>query len=131
MGPASKIRDIRLVAALTLTLFGAVGTAAIVRAQPEPSFRSTCRDLRENVQSSNIEKAEIAVIEVVGPLRDVQFDGTLTYMLMCSQPDPEVLCVTYSPDGRKAGDVVALSGTFSQQGPDHILLDPCLHSPPD
>jgi hypothetical protein len=52
-------------------------------------------------------------------------------MAMCSPPDPQVLCVTYSTGGRKAGDTVVLSGTYSPRGPDHILLDPCLHSATD
>ena len=70
-------------------------------------------------------------MQVVGALTDVQSDGALAYMQMCSAPEPRVLCVTYSTNGRKAGDTVVLSGTYSQRGPDHILLDPCLHLQPE
>jgi hypothetical protein len=50
-------------------------------------------------------------------------------MLMCEPPDPQVLCVTYETGGRKRGDRVVLTGSYSRRGPDHILLDPCLHGP--
>jgi hypothetical protein len=107
-----------------------IGPSTAPRAQPEPSFRSTCRDLRASVRQLDSADDALVTIQVVGPLTAVHFDGAVAYMGMCSPPDPQVLCVTYSTDGWKKGDVVVLSGTYSQRGPDHILLDPCLHSPP-
>jgi hypothetical protein len=98
-------------------------------AQPEPSFRSTCRDLRASLQLLDPKPDDYLTIEVTGALTDVHSDSVLTYMLMCSPPDPQVLCVTYSAGGRKKGDDVILAGTYSQRGPDHIMLDPCLHHP--
>ena len=41
------------------------------------------------------------------------------------------MCVTYSTSGRKAGEVVVASGALSRRGAAHVLLDPCLHVPPD
>jgi hypothetical protein len=70
-------------------------------------------------------------IQVEGRLTGVQSDGALVYMTLCAPPDPRVLCVTYSADERKAGDAAVLTGTYSRRGPDHILLDPCLHFTPD
>ena len=110
--------------------FAALVTATAVEAQPAPSFRSTCQDLRASVRKLNPNPDDYFTIEVVGTLPDVHSDGVLAYMLMCSSPDPQVLCVTYSTSGRKKGDSVILAGTYSQRGPDHIMLDPCLHHPP-
>jgi hypothetical protein len=98
-------------------------------AQPEPSFRAGCGGLRAAAETLPVAGEELITIEVVGPLTDVQFDGTLAYFTMCAAPDPQVLCVTYSPAGWEAGDVAALAGAYSRVGPDHILLDPCLPSP--
>ena len=99
-------------------------------AQPAPSFRATCGELRGAVKKLDHDGEGLVTIEVVGALTDVQSDGVLVYMQMCSPPDPQVLCVTYSTNGRKNGDRVILAGTYSQHGPDHIMLDPCLHHPP-
>lgn len=61
----------------------------------------------------------------------VQFDGALAYLGVCAPPDPQVLCVTYSTNGRTTGDVVVVSGAYSERGPNHVQLDPCLHFQPD
>ena len=110
-------------------LGGLAAAPTLSQAQPAPSFRSTCQNLRTSVRDLNPDPEAYFTIEVVGPLVDVKTDGVLVYMLMCSSPDPQVLCVTYSTSGRKAGDHVILAGTYSQRGPDHIMLDPCLHHP--
>ena len=112
---------------MALATMVAAGTAC---AQPEPSFSATCGDLRAAVRDLNPASDELTTIQVVGPLTEVLSDGTLAYMTMCSPPDPQVLCVTYSTGDWEVGDTVALTGNYSQQGPDHVLLDPCLHSPP-
>jgi hypothetical protein len=113
---------------LTCFVAGAIPTP--VEAQPAPSFRSTCQDLRGSVRHLNPKPDDYFTIEVVGTLTDVQSDGVLAYMLMCSPPDPQVLCVTYSVDDLKKGDKVFFAGTYSERGPDHIMLDPCLHHRP-
>ena len=110
--------------------FAALVTATAVGAQPAPSFRSTCQDLRASLQKLSPKPDDYFTIEVVGTLADVRSDGVLVYMLMSSPPDPQVLCVTYSSSGRKKGDRVILAGTYSERGPDHIMLDPCLHHSP-
>ena len=112
-----------------LSCLAAVATPTAIEAQPAPSFRSTCQDLRASIRKLDPKPDDYLVIEVVGPLADVQSDGVLAYMLMCSPPDPQVLCVTYSAGGRKKGDQVILAGTYGERGPDHIMLDPCLHHP--
>ena len=109
------------------------GLAALTSAtsQPAPSFRASCDTLRASLRALDLKEDDYFTIEVVGTLREVQSDGVLVYMLMCAPPDPEVLCVTYSADERKKGDRVILAGTYSERGPDHVMLDPCLHHSED
>ena len=99
-------------------------------AQPAPSFRATCGELRAAAKRLDHDGDTLVVIEVVGALTHVQDAGHLAYLVACSPPNPQVLCVTYGTGDRKVGDTVMLTGTFSQRGPNHIQLDPCLHSPP-
>ena len=119
-------RDLWAAAALGCSA-GVAATAVL--AQPAPSFRSTCQELRASVSKLNPKPDNYFTIEVAGTLTDVRSDAVLVYMLMCSPPEPQVLCVTYSTSGRKKGDGVILAGTYSQRGSDHIMLDPCLHHP--
>ena len=100
-------------------------------AQPEPSFRATCSDLRAALATLEGENDQLVTIQVEGSLTTVQSDGALVYMGLCGPPDPAVLCVTYADGGRKVGDLVVVTGNHSQYGPDHVLLDPCLHFPSD
>jgi hypothetical protein len=100
-------------------------------AQPAPSFLAKCGELRKEIGKLKKSDEELITIEVEGELTTVKSDGGLVYLLMCRAPDPQVLCVTYETNGRKPGDRVILTGSYSQRGPNHILLDPCLHNPPE
>jgi len=101
-------------------------------AQPAPSFLAKCSELRKAVANLKPKDGEeLITIEVDGELTTVKSDRGLVYLLMCRAPDPQVLCVTYETNGRKPGDRVILTGSYSQRGPNHILLDPCLHNPPE
>jgi hypothetical protein len=119
----------RVRAALFSLIWGiAAGLAgAPVHAQPEPSFRSTCEALRASLGRLSPTPEDYITIEVVGRLDEIHSDGILVYMLMCTPPHPRVLCVTYSVGERKIGDEVILTGTYNDYGPDHVMLDPCLH----
>ena len=116
-------------AAIVLSCLAATVTPSTGAAQPGPSFRATCQNLRAEIKKLNPKPDDYFTIEVMGPLADVQSDGVLAYMLMCAPPDPQVLCVTYTAGDRKKGERVILAGTYSERGPDHIMLDPCLHHP--
>ena len=96
-------------------------------AQPEPSFRATCAELRTAIRRLDLIRDPLVTIQVVGPVRMVHSDGVLAYIAVCAPPDPEVLCVTYDTNGRKPGDAVVVSGAYGERGPNHIQLDPCLH----
>jgi hypothetical protein len=118
------------IAFLGLAAFLAAPAQAL--AQPAPSFLAKCGELRKAVSNLKPKDGEeLITIEVEGELTTVKSDGGLVYLLMCRAPDPQVLCVTYETNGRKVGDRVVLTGSYSQRGPNHILLDPCLHNPPE
>ena len=106
------------------------GLSLEAAAQPEPSFQATCGELRAAVRKLNPSEESLVTIQVVGQLTSVQSDGALAYLTMCSPPDPQVLCITYSTNGRQAGETAVFTGTYGARGLDHILLDPCLHFPP-
>jgi hypothetical protein len=61
----------------------------------------------------------------------VHFDGTLAYMGICTEPDAKVLCVTYSTNDMKVGEVVVVSGSYQKVAPNYVVLDPCLTHKPD
>ena len=124
------IVGLRPSAAAALACVVALTTPLAAVAQPEPSFRSTCGDLRASLRTLDMTGDPLVTIQVEGPLTMVQSDGALVYMGLCASPDPKVLCVTYADNGRKVGDLVVVSGSYSQRGPDHVLLDPCLHFVP-
>jgi len=120
-------------------LFGSALIAAVMLdalvafsgAQPAPSFRSTCTELRKAVADLDFKDGQLVVFEVVGTLTIVHTNGALVYLGMCTPPDPYVLCVTYETNGRQIGNEAVLTGTYVPRGPNHIQLDPCLHGPPD
>jgi hypothetical protein len=100
---------------------------ASATAQPAPSFRASCGELRREIAKLNWNQGELVTFEVVGTLTVVHDDGALAYLGMCRAPDPLVLCVTYKTNGRKPGERAVLTGSYIPRGPDHIQLDPCLH----
>lgn len=102
------------------------GTSAS-QAQPEPTFRASCSELRTALKSLAGKESELVTIEVEGPLTMVKTGAGVTYLGLCQAPNPQVLCVTYDSNGRKAGERVVVSGSWEQVGPDHVKLDPCLH----
>jgi hypothetical protein len=114
---------------MVLLLFAEAPTTG--EAQPAPTFRATCAELRGALREHKIDGYELVTIEVIGRLTIAHSDGTLVYLGMCNPPDPRVLCVTYELEGRKIGDEVVLTGSYISRGPDHIQLDPCLHHQPE
>ena len=114
-----------------LACAAACGAPSAAPAQPEPSFHATCGDLRAALETLDGEDDQLVTIQIEGTLTAVESDGALVYMGLCGPPDPGVLCVTYADGGRRVGDLVVVSGNHSRYGPDHVLLDPCLHFPPD
>ena len=102
-----------------------------VEAQPAPTFRSTCEDLRRALRDHRVDGSQLVTVEVVGTLTFARSDGALAYLGMCDSPHPRVLCVSYELGGRKVGDRAILTGSYIPRGPDHIQLDPCLPHDPE
>ena len=99
-------------------------------AQPEPSLRAACSELRQALRGLEGKEGELTTIQVEGALTMVRSDGALVYLALCRAPDPQVLCVTYAENGSKLGDRVVVSGSYERVGPNHVKLDPCLHHEP-
>ncbi len=118
---------------LSLLLAGGVAClqATDASAQPEPSFKARCGELRKAMRALDGKEGELVTIQVEGTLSAVQEGSGLVYLVLCAKPDPQVLCVTYATNDRKRGDKVVVAGTFERVGSDHVKLDPCLHHPPD
>ncbi len=123
-------RGCRLAAAAMLALAGLAWSGDGI-AQPEPSLRVRCGELRAGLGQLDGRAGELITIEVEGALTMVRSDGALVYLVLCQAPDPQVLCVTYAENGAKLGDRVAAVGGYERVGPDHVKLDPCLHYAPD
>lgn len=68
---------------------------------------------------------------IIGKLIEIEWDGTLAYLIMCPETDIQVMCVTYSKEGRIVGDSVTFAGGYNRVGERGIMLDPCLASPAD
>lgn len=65
---------------------------------------------------------------VRGALSAVESDGALAYLVMCAEPGVRVLCVTYSTNDMRPGDVVLFAGGYARVGEKQVMLDPCLAS---
>lgn len=59
---------------------------------------------------------------------ETHWNGVPAYLLMCRKPGVQVVCVTYSLDGREVGERVMLGGGYTGSRDGIILLDPCLAS---
>ncbi|MCC2609097.1 hypothetical protein [Neorhizobium petrolearium] len=68
-------------------------------------------------------------LTISGRLVAVDWDGTLAYLVMCDEKDVQVMCITYSKEGRNIGDPVLFAGGYARFGARRIMLDPCLASP--
>jgi hypothetical protein len=110
--------------ALLLVMAALITSPAV--AQPEPSFRATCGELRAKLAQVDLGGEQLITIEVADALTLVRPGPGISYLGMCAPPNPQVLCVTYGTGELKVGQRALLVGTLSPRGPDHLLLDPCL-----
>jgi hypothetical protein len=100
-------------------------------AQPAPSFRASCAELRTKLDSLGARNADLVTIQVMDKLTLAKATDAVVYHGMCDLPAPRVLCVTYELDRLKPGDTVVLSGALSRPDANHVLLNPCLHHRPE
>ncbi|HEV7252051.1 MAG TPA: hypothetical protein VGN97_02980 [Mesorhizobium sp.] len=98
-----------------------------VMGEAYPEKAATCETIGDWIDSAPDTDNRVS-LAIRGKLIDVQWDGALAYLLMCDAPGVQVLCVTYSKDGREIGDIVLFGGGYSRAGEKQIMLDPCLAS---
>ncbi|TCK30596.1 hypothetical protein EV667_0688 [Ancylobacter aquaticus] len=67
---------------------------------------------------------------IEGAITGVHSDGVMAYLLMCAPAQVQVMCVTYSANDLKRGDVMVFGGGYSRVDAHHVVLDPCLASAP-
>jgi hypothetical protein len=92
-----------------------------------PDLVATCEDIRN--WASKAPKTEMRIsLAIRGELSRVHADSALVYLTMCADPNPKIMCVTYSRNGMSTGDVVTFAGGFRQADSERIILDPCLAS---
>ena len=87
---------------------------------------ATCDNVGRTIRGFKSKEDERVDLWVSGPITIERTDGVLWYIGICSVPGIRVLCVTYSDNGMKAGDIVTLRGAMRIEDEKHILLDPCL-----
>nr|CAD6436332.1 hypothetical protein REQ54_03884 [Rhizobium sp. Q54] len=99
-------------------------------APPEgtPEQTAGCHDLQTIVRDFHRPLWERVDLWVSGPVTILDTDRVLWYVGVCDVPGVRVLCVTYSDNDVKLGDVATLRGAMRIQDPYHIVLDPCLAS---
>lgn len=66
---------------------------------------------------------------VRGEIVVTDWDGALAYLIMCEKSGVQIMCVTYSREGREVGDTVLFAGGYGRAGENRIMLDPCLATP--
>lgn len=93
-----------------------------------PETSATCETVKHWIDKAPQIDARVT-FAIVGELVAAEWDGALAYLIMCEESGVQVMCVTYSKDGRDVGDTVLFGGGYSRVGERHILLDPCLASP--
>lgn len=136
MFPSCRSAPASAIAAI-LILFG---SSSALRAEavidPEGPFRmgegyadrpATCETIRHWIDHAPATDDRIT-LTIAGRLAAVEWDGTLAYLVMCEEKDVQVMCVTYSKEGRHVGDTVLFAGGYARYGARQIMLDPCLAS---
>lgn len=133
----------RVPARLAIAALVLGGTSSALRGEPvidpEGPFRmgegyaerpATCETIKNWINHAPATDDRIT-LTIAGPLAAVQWDGTLAYLVMCEEKDVQVMCVTYSKEGRHVGDTVLFAGGYARYGARRIMLDPCLAAPVD
>lgn len=93
-----------------------------------PDILATCDTVNYWIDHAPRIDARITM-GIEGVLSAVEWDGTLAYLIMCEEPGVQVMCVTYSKEGREIGEKVVFGGGYVRAGERRIMLDPCLASP--
>ncbi|MBB3595257.1 hypothetical protein FHX08_005667 [Rhizobium sp. BK529] len=104
------------------------GRPGLAYPEATPEETANCSDLEKTVSGFNPPVEERVDLWASGPITMVETDKVLWYVAICALPGARVLCVTYSENGMKVGDMVTVRGAMRIQDAHHIVLDPCLAS---
>lgn len=140
--PARRVfRQVTELVIFSATILGLTLSAIAQEAPKEGPFAEAempvdkpaqCHEIKDAIRDvptpSGLDRIDFAA---VGPLSLVKFDGVLAYMGICNEPDAKVLCVTYSTNDMKVGEVVNVAGSYRKVAPNYVILDPCLARRPD
>ena len=125
-----------LLSALALALLPAAQLRAEECCDPAGPFRpgeayaeepATCETIGDWIERAPEVDRRIT-LTVSGALSAVESDGVLAYLIMCPEPGVQVMCVAYSANDMRPGDVVMFGGGYSRVGEKQVMLDPCLAS---
>ena len=118
----------RLALGLAVSALAVTAAGYGAQAQPEPSLRATCGELRDRLARLPAHDDEVVVtIQVTGEVTAARRDDAVAYLVICRPPDPQVACITYTIEERAVGERVVVVGAYAPGSPDRIVLDPCLH----
>jgi len=92
-----------------------------------PGRSATCETVKHWIDKAPQIDARIT-FAIEGNLVAAEWDGALAYLVMCDETGVQVMCITYSKDGRNVGDRVLFAGGYQRVGELRIMLDPCLAS---
>jgi hypothetical protein len=98
-----------------------------VMGEAYPDVPATCETVPYWINHAP-ETSDRVSFAITGKLVTAEWDGVLAYLIMCDEAEVQVMCVTYSKDGRDVGDTVLFGGGYSRVGERQIMLDPCLAS---
>jgi hypothetical protein len=94
-------------------------------AQPEVS--ATCETAKYWIDHAPQIDGRVS-FTIEGEIVAIEWDGALAYLVMCKEPGVQVMCVTYSKEGRESGETAIFAGGYARAGERRIMLDPCLAS---
>jgi hypothetical protein len=98
-----------------------------VMSEAYPEVPATCETVGDWIDYAP-ETDDRVSFAITGAITAIEWDGALAYLVMCEESKIQVMCVTYSKDGRELGEVVTFGGGYSRVGDKQIMLDPCLAS---
>jgi len=128
------VSGVMITAAITLLALPVVATelwqapdSPFVLGEAYPETPATCVTVNDWIEKAPQVDGRVS-FAIVGKLVGVGWDGALAYLVMCKEGGVQVLCVTYSKDGREVGDTVLFGGGYNRVDERRIMLDPCLAS---
>lgn len=97
--------------------------------EAQPAKEASCATLKHWIARAPEVEGRVS-FGITGKLTGVHWDGVLGYLIMCEEAEGQVMCVTYSVEGREVGQTISFAGGYGRAGDNRVMLDPCLASEP-